>query len=83
MTGANAATIAALLRLADGTPLAGALRLTMRESLLDDDPTDRAAAFGALYARFGSPRRRGHCKNAPCRSMWPPMAPSIRPSPSA
>ena len=55
MTRADARAIAALLRLAANSPLAPALRISLRETFLDDDPADHAAAFCAIYWQLGVP----------------------------
>lgn len=55
LTAAEAANMAALLRLADYSPLAGALRSSLCEMFLDEGPADDAAAFGVIYWQFGIP----------------------------
>jgi hypothetical protein len=52
---ADTARMAALLLLADKSPLAGALCSSLRETFLHQDPADHAAAFGAIYWQFGVP----------------------------
>jgi len=55
MNDADAYAIAALLGLADGSALAGALRIALREAFLDGDPADHAGAFAAAYRRLAAP----------------------------
>ena len=49
MTVSDAGAIAALLRLAGRSPLAGALASELRQQFLAGNPGDRAAVFGAVY----------------------------------
>lgn len=55
LTAAEAANIAALLRLADNSPLAGVLRQSLCEMFIDESPADHAAAFGVIYWQYGIP----------------------------
>jgi hypothetical protein len=47
--------IVALLRMAEGTPLAGALRIGLHDRFLDDEPADHAAVFADAYRRLALP----------------------------
>jgi hypothetical protein len=55
MTDAEAEAVAGLLRLADGSSLADALRVRLREAFLDGQPQDPAAAFAYVYRRLALP----------------------------
>ena len=55
MAVADAGAIAALLRLAGRSPLAGALASELREQFLAGQPGARAAVFGAVYWRLAMP----------------------------
>ncbi len=46
--------IAALLRLAAGSPVASTLLLRLREEFLGTEPDDRAAVFAAVYQRLAA-----------------------------
>lgn len=58
----DAEAIAGLLRLAAGSPIAGLLRLGLREAYLDGEPGDRAAVFADIYQRLVLPGLEGDVK---------------------
>ena len=62
MTGAEAEAVAGLLRLADGSPLAGPLRVRLREAFLDGEPQAPAAAFAYIFRRLALPELDGEAK---------------------
>ena len=55
MNDADVNAIVALLRLADGSALAGALGIALREAFLSNDPADHAATFAGVYRRLAAP----------------------------